>query len=285
MKMAVSTRERLQTAKAYGVRVAAANSKASPRHPGPGQRGDEDRSPSGLVEQANPPARAAAVVRSTVAQFGAAEVEPSSPATVAAPEPSFSGLERRQNTAVEPASDPQPIPRASASLAARRRMASHSSGVHSAAEAAGLQALKAKAPHRTVDPSAEVAAAAAGLPPGASLATPSGAAGSHAKAVKARVLQPANASPSATGANKWWKGKPLPLAVSVRDEMGLARIAQKVSEMGPKLGLLRLCACPNKSSLFDPHYVQNCARNCPLFMKPVCYESLLTAWLREKGVI
>ncbi|EFJ40832.1 hypothetical protein VOLCADRAFT_99320 [Volvox carteri f. nagariensis] len=84
---------------------------------------------------------------------------------------------------------------------------------------------------------------------------------------------------------KAYKGRPLPLVVSVDDEPGMARIAQKVSELREKLELPRLCACPNRANIFDPTYVTKCARNCPLYMQPERFASLLTTWLREKDII
>jgi hypothetical protein len=55
--------------------------------------------------------------------------------------------------------------------------------------------------------------------------------------------------------------------------------------MGSKLEPPRLCACPNSTNIFNPGFVNNCARNCPLYMHPERYELLLTSWLREHDVI
>ncbi|PNH04805.1 hypothetical protein TSOC_008932 [Tetrabaena socialis] len=105
---------------------------------------------------------------------------------------------------------------------------------------------------------------------------------------KTRVLQVVdntNTAKPASPTGKLYKGRPLPLAVSVNDEFGLARIAQKAAELGAKLVLPRLCSCVNPSSVFDRKYVTHCARNCPLYQQPARYEALLTGLLRAADVI
>ncbi|GFR43757.1 hypothetical protein Agub_g4869 [Astrephomene gubernaculifera] len=103
--------------------------------------------------------------------------------------------------------------------------------------------------------------------------------------MKARVLQPVNGSAGSPPPAKLHKGKPLPVAISVKDDVGLARVSRKIADLGGKLVLPRLCACPNSANPCDPNYVTKCARNCPLYMQPARYEALFTAMLRAADVI
>ncbi|GIL70981.1 hypothetical protein Vretifemale_1634 [Volvox reticuliferus] len=263
MKQALSARERAQVAKAFGVRVALSNLKASPNSPVP-RKSSGATCQYGLEGPQNPPCCP------EPASSNNDEVGGSKPAAAAMTAHISCGEEPVQPTALDPnpmkhsLDAPQAARLASASITARQRLASHSKYV--AMEAGPVQV--AGVPPRLANVATEHARAING-------------ARSETKAFKARVLQPANSNLGP----KAYKGKFLPFSISVTDVAGLSRVAQKVSEMKEKLNLPRLCACPNNASIFDPTYVNKCARNCPLYLQPEHYECLLTTWLREKDII
>ncbi|GLI63269.1 hypothetical protein VaNZ11_006174 [Volvox africanus] len=284
LKLAVSAQERSQAAKAFGVRVALSNLKASPSNPGPRKAisqqdpgesgascmGSGPTCPNNGLEE-GPQGPLGCGEEATNTNSNEVEVGGSEPAAAATPEHISCGEAPVPPTALDPIpmkhgldAPPQAARLASVSMSARLRLASHSK--HAAMEVARVQV--AEGPQCTANMAIEHPPAIKGTR-------------NEAKAFKTRVLQPANPNLGA----KAYKGKVLPVAISVTDVAGLSRVAQKVSEISEKLDLPRLCACPNNATIFDPTYVNKCARNCPLYHQPERYERLLTTWLREKNII